>query len=158
MGTLIRTRAHRNATGPTLRPHPPPVHRYFVPDEVIPIRPRRGGLVHATALTSKRLNVTLCGRACHGWAVDEGPLTCPKCVSLSKLNKPLRQDPAGFYRTKTGKLADDLGWPRPLIYDQWRQLAMQVEYEARWSRALAELKAWELLEASLVKQGSEFAS
>lgn len=125
---------------------------------MIPIRPRRGGLVHATALTGKRLNITLCGRPCSGWSVAEDPLTCPRCINMSKLNKPLRQDPGGFYRTKTGKLADSLGWPRPLIYDQWRQIAMQVEYEARWSRALAELKAWELLEASLVKQGSEFAS
>lgn len=85
-------------------------------------------------------------------------MTCPKCVSLSKLNKPLRQDPSGHWRSKVGKLADSLGWPRVLLYDEWKQMALQVEYEARISRVLAEMKAYELLDASINKQGSEFAS
>lgn len=148
----------RNAPSPTLRHPPRRVHRYRVADEVIPIRPRRGGLVHATALTGKRLNTTLCGRPCHGWNVADDPLTCLRCITLSAEKKPARQDPSGHWKTKVGKLADALGWPRPDLYEHWKQWALEVEYETRMSRVLAEMKAWSLLEACFDKQGSEFAS
>ena len=42
-----------------------------------PVRPRRGGQVHAVALSNA--TVTACGRKFSGWVVALTPLTCPDC-------------------------------------------------------------------------------
>ena len=122
--------------------------------ETITVRPRRGRVVHATAMTPDRLNETLCGRSCGGWTVTDDDLTCSRCLEIqnAKPTRTVNQDPSGHWRTKIGKLADRLGYQRFEIWRHWSQIALQVEFETRLTRALSEAQAFRLTEACFDKQ------
>ena len=99
----------------------------------------------------------MCGRPCNGWVVDEGPVGCVRCLQLMQ-SKPnvntINQDPSGHWRTRCGQLADRLGYSRTEVWRHWSQIALQIEFEARIKRPLAEMKAFDLVLASLDKQGA----
>lgn len=48
--------------------------------EYTPVRPKAGGLVHATSMTSAHR--TACNRICAGWVVALDPLTCQRCKDI----------------------------------------------------------------------------
>ena len=123
------------------------------PAEVVLVRARRGSVVHATALTGQRFDVALCGRAINGYYVDEGPLTCAKCLEVqrTKPSRAVKQDVSGHWAGKIKKLADRLGYHRDELSTHWSQIALQIEYETRLARALSEAQAYRLLEACVDK-------
>lgn len=56
--------------------------------QMIAVRPRRGGMTHATSLTNSRL--TACGKKCDGWVVapvdenqfDRAQIDCQACKAV----------------------------------------------------------------------------
>ena len=67
------------------------------------------------------------------------------------------QDAKGKYAKKCIKFADELGYARKYVCEHWGQLALELEFICKYSRALAEDAAWNHIRGALweVKQGGE---
>jgi len=128
--------------------------------ECIPVRARHGSVVHATALSGDRLNVALCGRGVAGYFIDEGPVTCAKCVAVqrTKPTRAVRQDPSDHWRGKLVKLAGRVGYPPREMWSHWSQLALEIEFVQRITRPLCEAQAFRLIEWSVTRVGGEAVS
>jgi hypothetical protein len=56
-----------------------------------PVRPRSGGLVHATSLTDAHR--TQCGKIAAGWVISMEKLSCQRCKEL--LHMPVKPGAKG---------------------------------------------------------------
>lgn len=108
-------------------------------------------------MSGENHSVALCGRRIEGFFVDEGPLTCAKCLEVqrTKPSRAVKQDVSGHWAGKIRKLADRLGYGRDELGAHWSQIALQIEYETRLTRPLSEAQAYRLLEASVDKARTE---
>lgn len=58
--------------------------------EYTPIRPRAGGLIHATSLQNP--HKTACGRILSGWVIALGELECKRCEDIIELAAKARSN------------------------------------------------------------------